>query len=280
MAMPAKSPSSERNTRPFSVPPYPEMWTLDNPSVPKALQRASAEPTPATAPRPERATEIVTKEGASRAQSVAADGVVPSNAVAAEDIKKHKQLDLYAADIARLQQENKQLQLRLQAELAEQRQKYERESSKQRAQIQKFESELQEAQLTSFAEMTSSGPAPDEDSSFVHDIRLLHKNIGTWAKQHGLASTQQMRTVLDENDGSLASCSSAAGANISLFYVESQPSIDPLPALFLAASVAYDIYTKLFDDPFFFVDSCSQETDNKKGKALREAMVQLNKCMS
>jgi molecular chaperone GrpE (heat shock protein) len=216
------------------------------------------------------------------------DNIILRRMINAQNQDHHQEREAWKATLQTLEQEKAQQQAQhqadlvqqqaqFQAEIAQQRDGFRRDWHEQQVQIRKYESELQQAQLASFSDMARSGLAPEEDSSIVRDIELLHKNIWTWAKQYGLTAIQEVRQALDQHPGAIRDYFKAAGADPSLYYAQRPPRIKRVPALFLAALVAHDMYTKLFDDPYFFLDSYTFQTEYEKRNALRTTFALLKR---
>jgi hypothetical protein len=173
---------------------------------------------------------------------------------------------------AKLDREAEHQYAMLEVELATQEARFRHELEAQQAKIEKYELELQHAQLTSFTEMARPTSGLEEDSTIEEAVHLLHKNLWSWAKAHSLRSMDDVRITASEDAAALDESLATAGVDLGLFRTQNSAAVKKMPALLLAAVAAKDIYATMFQNPFFFFDSVGFETANPKRHALQEAL--------
>ncbi len=163
-------------------------------------------------------------------------------------------------------------------ELASLREQFQLNFDRQQERSRQVEAQLQQAQLATFSGPARAGYPPDEDRVIMQDVDLLHMNVWAWAKRHCLAVADHLPAILgDGKNGALMACLNEAGISPKLFNKKYSLRIKPLPALVLGAIVIRDIYTKMFDNPFFFYDSEVFTTNGEKGAALSHTLAMLDK---
>jgi hypothetical protein len=163
-------------------------------------------------------------------------------------------------------------------ELATQETRFRKELEAQRVKVEKYESELQHAQLASFAEMARPTCGLEEDRTIEEAVHLLHKRLWSWAKTHSLLSMDDLRSNAIDDVAALDDTLEAAGVDLTLVWSQNPRAVKKLPALLLAAVAAKDIYATMFQNPFFFFDSGDFETANPKRHALQETLAVLEQC--
>jgi hypothetical protein len=207
--------------------------------------------------------------------------------------QRQQRLDAGAqATIARLEQDlaRQQQQLResaeAQAKEAQVAGALRAAAAAQQARLDEAERQLRQVQQQTFAGMARARFTDEEDSSIMRDVRFLHQNVWTWAKDHCLPALDGVRMMAaaaggdahnnnvnnnnNSNNAALMRRLVEAGVDPSLLDASPSVTLKKLPALVLAAVVAEDIYQTMFDNPFFFVDSICADTPFNKQEALGE----------
>ncbi len=180
-------------------------------------------------------------------------------------------------DMRELEDENERLRDRLNKEAAK-RHNDSQLLSEQQEHISKLEEALQLAQVAMFVNTARTGYACEEDSVIARDIGQLHKYIWRWAKANSRTARGDVNSIVTESPDALNVYLGEAGIDATLFPPCGHMVTRLLPALALTALVSCDIYTKLFDNPFFFLDSGAFTRSIQKGDALHDTLRLLNDC--
>ncbi len=140
----------------------------------------------------------------------------------------------------------------------EEREKRRSEKIKELQFIQeKYEYEIQQAQLSSFRNMKQGRWLPLEESDVVGKIELLNKRIKQWAKSAAMKTMNEVYATLKHDPAEEAILRLELSA-----VVRMQNGVLPLqlsegkqaPFLCLNAILANDIYMRILADPFFFLE--------------------------
>lgn len=111
---------------------------------------------------------------------------------------------------------------------------------------------IRRQQEVSFRQMTTSRWMPAEDSKVIEDLERLKRDMRTWAKKVSINNLDDLHTL----DESQMIAFETALAEVVVFENGKLPQgLSPRksPALLLTALLSHDIYTTLFQSPFFFI---------------------------
>lgn len=176
----------------------------------------------------------------------------------------------------------------LQQDLKRERQHAEKLSASwhdQRRELDRYETELREAQVKSFKEMAQTEWAPEEDSVIQRNLEILHKNGWSWVKTYSIDSMDKLDELPAAQQDALAESLPEVTRVLKPYFADDaqrlyvKNHVRKAPALCVAAALSHNVFVNLFQNPFFFLDAGKLATDGvDKALALQRTLERLTEC--